>query len=377
MRTLLTLVSAVRTSTTTGNLLFYVTLIIGLLIPWTIALTSGNLEIPHNDSWAYSRIAQTWSETGEIKLLGWNRASLVGQFYILGPLAESLFYQQTFVTILSGLMLLSIYSILRIHIGNQRAGFAILLISVFPGYGLLSTSYMTDIPMFSAIFISLAIGAKSFRKDSRGLYLAAIIFGLWGVTIREQAIAAPIAVFITFLFLRKGFKKLSIGFCSLIFVVSLIAILFFEIWRSQLPWADPPSFTLRNNPLFSIASGLVKGWFTLSLVAGLAIVPHLSSGNITKKLFVPGLMMISMGIFFWMWPIPDQFFLPNYLSINGSYSEVLGPVSKIYATSFWLFYVCLALFLGALCFSLIVRAPKNTDPLLATFTFLTAVGIAL
>ena len=360
-----------------GNFLLYLTFLIGLIIPWVIALTTGNLDIPHNDAWSHSRIAQSWAETGEIKLLGWNRAALVGQIFVLGPFASSLFYQQTFVTFLSGLALVSIYSILKAHIGSERAGLSILLISIFPGYSLLSTSYMTDIPMLSAIFISLALGDKSFRSDSRLLYLAASISGIWGVTIREQAIAAPIAIFITFLLLRKKLKKLSFKFCSVIFVLSLFLILIFEMWRSQLPWSDPPLIQLNDNPLYSVASGFVKGWFTLSLITGIPMLLELRRRRIIRNFFPFGLLIFSLGIFFWLLPFPDQFFLPNYTSISGSYSQVLGPASTIFSTKFWLLYIVFSLFLGSISFSLLIGAQKNLDPLLTIFTLLTAVGTML
>src|SRR5579884_3238448 len=65
-------------------------IVLGVLLPVVVAAATGNLSIPHNDAWSYSRIAQTFGRTGHIRLLDWNRSALVGQFVVLGPLASSI-----------------------------------------------------------------------------------------------------------------------------------------------------------------------------------------------------------------------------------------------------------------------------------------------
>jgi hypothetical protein len=45
--------------------------------PLLLAALTRSLTIPHNDSWAYARIAQHYAQSGSIELVGWN-CSAVG-----------------------------------------------------------------------------------------------------------------------------------------------------------------------------------------------------------------------------------------------------------------------------------------------------------
>ena len=102
---------------------------IGTILPWLVALLSGNLVIPHNDAWSHSKIGQIFGQTGEFQLQSWNGSALVGQIVILGPYASSIFIQQTFVTLMTVLSLLAVRSILKESLNNGLSGFAIFLIS--------------------------------------------------------------------------------------------------------------------------------------------------------------------------------------------------------------------------------------------------------
>ena len=66
----------------------------GVGLPLLVAAITGNLAISHNDSWAYSRIAQTLWDTGHLRLLNWNDMTLIGQVVMIGPLGSSIIAQQ-------------------------------------------------------------------------------------------------------------------------------------------------------------------------------------------------------------------------------------------------------------------------------------------
>jgi hypothetical protein len=51
----------------TRNILLIAAICFGVLLPFLIALSSGNLAIPHNDAWSHSRIAKTFADTGEFE----------------------------------------------------------------------------------------------------------------------------------------------------------------------------------------------------------------------------------------------------------------------------------------------------------------------
>src|SRR5436305_13929403 len=69
--------------------------------PMLLAVFTGSLAIPHNDAWAYSLIAEHYARSGSIQLVGWNRAALVGQIVVLGPLGGSIVVQNLFVAVLA------------------------------------------------------------------------------------------------------------------------------------------------------------------------------------------------------------------------------------------------------------------------------------
>jgi hypothetical protein len=53
-------------------------------IPFALAVVTDSLAIPHNDAWAYSRIAQAFARGEGFHLVGWNRVFLLGQVALFG-----------------------------------------------------------------------------------------------------------------------------------------------------------------------------------------------------------------------------------------------------------------------------------------------------
>ncbi len=179
--------------------------LIGVLLPVTVAALSGNLAIPHNDGWAYSRIAETFGRTGRIELVGWNRSTLLGQVVPLGPLARSIVAQQLFIAVCSLVFLTSVHELLLPRLGAARAGVATVVVALWPGYALLSTSFMGDIPALALAGVTVLVGTRALERDSPWLFVVAMLIGLWGCTVRLQAIAAPAAVALAFLLAsRRG-----------------------------------------------------------------------------------------------------------------------------------------------------------------------------
>jgi hypothetical protein len=351
-----------------------IAIILGVVIPWIIAAYSGNLQIPHNDAWAYSRIAKNFAETGEINLLGWNRSALVGQIFVLGPLAKFISIQQTFISLLAIIGLISIYLILKVHIGSTYSGISVLLITLFPGFGLLATQFMTDIPTFSAMFFSLYLAQKSFIVDSKFLFLFSVLVSVWGVTIREHALASLASLFVVYLFTKPRLKNLNTKFGVIVFLGSIGFIVWFQLWRSSLVGNDPPEFGFRENVPVAVVSGLIKGWFNLSLVLSVIFILMFERSWLSRKYLSLASISLFIGLVFWVYPYLDQFFLPNYLSINGAYSEVLSPSVKLIATEFWIAYVIFALIFGSLSFALFIQSKKNIEPLLTAFGLFTFMG---
>ena len=73
--------------------------------------------IPHNDDWAYSRIALDLAEHGELNLVGWNQMNLVGHLVwalpfvaLLGASLETLHIAQA---VAAALGLVAVYLLVR------------------------------------------------------------------------------------------------------------------------------------------------------------------------------------------------------------------------------------------------------------------------
>ena len=179
-------------------------LVVGVAVPAVVALAGGALLIPHNDDFAYRRAAQSWFETGEIRLTGWSVMTLVGQLAFTLPF-QWLLGGSPWAFAAAGLALASIglaagYALARRLLAPAEAAFAVLLLVVTPGFLRNVPTFMTDIPALSAELLCLALGGVAVARTAeagRWRWLAAsLVAGAWAFSIREFAIAAPAAVLV-------------------------------------------------------------------------------------------------------------------------------------------------------------------------------------
>ncbi len=358
------------------NRILLLALLFGSVLPTTISWLSGNLGIPHNDAWAYSRIAQEYALTGQIQLLGWNRASLVGQFIPFQELFQSLKTQHVVVSLFSIILILSVYQVLRNYVSDSQASVGALIIAVWPGYALLSTSFMSDVPTMSTTFLALALAHKSINKDNFVLLGFSLVIGFWSFSMREQALAAPIAIIIwAFLYYRKTSKAriLQIGILTL---CSLLVIIVFQLWRAGLPNSDPASFEFRTNGFFVAASGFTRAYFEFALVIVPAAVLVGARPRINKLRILVAFLILALGVFQYSYAGVAEFFLPNYLSISGSYSSVLPPTANVFPEFIWTIVIFSSIALGILAIFLL---PDRKPPvnLISIFSALVVLGTSL
>ena len=94
--------------------------------------------------------------------------------------------------------------------------------------------------MMAGISGALYFGSR-FISAGRPLHLAlAAGFGLWGVTVREQALAALVAVLAAGLAYRRDRRAAS----ALISFLALTLVMVFEVWRRSQAGDDPPQLGL-------------------------------------------------------------------------------------------------------------------------------------
>lgn len=250
-----------------------VLLTIGVAIPVVVGSLSGAILIPHNDDPSMRRVALGLFETGRLALNGWTSMTLIGQVLFVQPfLWVTSGGPWAFAAATATLAVLGIgssYLLARRLLSVRRAALAVLGILVFPGFVLNTTSFMTDVPAWSASMVCLALGARALDRSGprRWAWLAAALaVGCFAFSIRDFAIAAPAAVLLAGVaaepaprrryWLLAGVVVLAV--CAAIYVVCVGLPGRFEPRLQGITPAD--------------VNGLGKGIATLALVLSPAIV---------------------------------------------------------------------------------------------------------
>lgn len=342
-------------------------------LPLTLAITSGSISIPHNDSWAYSRIAVDFARTGSIHLINWNRASLVGQFVPLGPLGRLLVLQQCYVAVLALVTLGCVY---QFFLARAEARTALVLTAVmmfFPGFGLLATSFMEDVPMLAGVFGCLVLGDVALRRNSQLVLVLAVLAGLWGFTVREQALAAPVAVLIAYYVQLRGSGERGLRSLSPLLTISVIAVscvVAFEKWRRALPNSDT------GNSHFSphiFVNGCIASYFTLALLVCPVVLTRVDPrrwsrsatlvAGLTALLAVYGVIRLKSGLL-----------LGNYFDRYGPYPAAGNGLRHPIPAVLWAAAVCIAVVSGVLLSGAVVTHWRQLDLPLGLFTVMTILG---
>jgi hypothetical protein len=173
-------------------------------LPAVVGIASGAISVPHNDDFAYRRPALVLYETGRLELTGWAVMTLVGQLAATMPLlwltGGSQWAFGATTAIFAVVAIVASYALARRLLAPTFAGFAVLLTVLVPGFMVYTTAYMTEIPTFAMEMSCLAIGAAALHRspqDGRWRWLvASLAVGCYAFSIREYAIAAPIAVLV-------------------------------------------------------------------------------------------------------------------------------------------------------------------------------------
>jgi hypothetical protein len=172
-------------------------------LPAILGIVSGALDIPHNDDFDYRRIALNLWSTGRLEMRGWGVMSLIGQILFIQPFlwlsggAPWAFAAATASLTIAGLV--GAYVLIRRVLGTAATSLAVLAAVLVPGFLVNTTSFMTDVPGLACEFVCLALGSAAIGRSgeiSWRLMIASLAVGLFGVSIRETALAAPVAVIV-------------------------------------------------------------------------------------------------------------------------------------------------------------------------------------
>jgi len=328
----------------------------------------GSLTIPHNDSWAHSRIAESLAENHVIQLVGFNRSSLIGMIILAAifggtPLAGS------FVSLICAFASLYwVYMMTRRYASRFWSTIAVSLLACYPGFFLLSTSFMSDIPMLAGITGCLYF-AILYQENPKYIFLVfSFIIGIWGVTVREQAIAAVIAVAVALMLSRPTRKP---GLWYLIF--SMVLILFFELWRRSLAFDDPPQVGIDIG--YGIKSALMFIILLACFMSPLVLAQIIHKKYSGRQYLL--MAIISMPSLLLLVRMREGALLGNYIANHGAYAgDILGyrPGVSIPLLSF--FAMCGSIFSGSFIVVLIEKF-KRKFSLLFLFSIFYFAGTVL
>jgi len=346
--------------------------IIGVCVamPTVLAAVTGNLAIPHNDAWAYSLITERFAKTGAIRLVGWNHPFSVGQVVALGPLGSSIVTQQLFVAVVAMAALGATFVLLSTAMSPARALFGVAVVGAFPGLGLLSTSFMGDVPTYCTIILTLLIGRGAIeRRSSTGLALAVAI-GVWGFTIRESAIAASacvlICAFVTWTDSQKRRQVVALAGLSMTVAVALLA------WRRSLANGQPPVLVVHPKAGAIVCA---DAWFTL----GLLLLPATAATLRPSSWSAPArwAAVITAGVGAVPLARLHGLLLGNYLDAHGAYSIVLLGTRHVLPSPVWGPLQVGAWVGGTLLSGELVDGFRRLDLSVRWFAALTALGTSV
>jgi hypothetical protein len=337
-------------------------------LPLLSAYGTSSIAIPHNDDWAFSRVALTLADTGRLELVGWGQMNLIGHVLwaqpflaVFGRSQEVLHVAQA-VAAATGLLLA--YLVLRVFLARDRALFATAVFAAFPGYALLSTGFMTDTTAFAAQMGCVYAGllALEVRKHTKWFVALSVALGFFAFTIREIALAAPLAVLVGRFALpstRRNRREIS----ALIALVLLFAA-GFSVWRHTLPDDDQAPWLFGHGGYYARFEQLARAYFTCAfaaLPALLLALPAIARDLRSRRSLVAAASILVLGaVTILRQPAgPFTLFTGNLLTRQGAVNVTLSGRQALFPPWVWIVLTLAALLAGALLAVVLTAAAKR------------------
>lgn len=303
---------------------------------------TGSLGIPHNDAWSYGKTALAFAGTGQMHLQGWGQMFLLGQIVTTVPFLLVFGSHESTLQIYGAaaatLTLACTYLLARRCTTRWRAVALVVIVSLFSGFGLLTASYMTDLPSAGAALLCLVLGARAVRHRDLAWLSAAFVAGLWALTIREQMLAAPMAVgfcAVIALGVTRMFRVIAAALTAATVGICAAG----EHFRHMMPWADAPPWRLSELHLW-LPPTLLPSYLTISLVVlplSLWAVLGLRGRDFVHAGRVTGWLLGALAVGYVAYKQPgSRLTLPNYLDPSGAYPDAaVGWAPVIFGPAKW------------------------------------------
>jgi hypothetical protein len=316
-----------------------------VLVAFSLAVTRiTGAAVPQNDDWSYVKGAFLLHDTGGVRLQGWGQMFLLGQTYTAQPLLW-VFGNKTFALDLYGAGMAIVwfwcaYLLGKRCLGPGRGLLLVLALALWPGMGLLVSSFMTDLPAAATSLLAMVLGLRAIDRQSRLWLGLSILAGIWSFTIREQFVMGLGAVLVAALVSRTPSRRFRIEATVGIGLAAVVCAAL-EHFRHQLPHADVAPFGFSTLDLSHVPDSLTKVPFTIGLEFAPVLVwvlltlrgrDWLAPGRLVGWAF--GLLILAVQMD-WVSGTPRAV-LSNYLTPQGGFGvAVVGRVPTIFPPELW------------------------------------------
>lgn len=330
--------------------------LIGVGIPFGLAAAAGAIGIPTLDDWLYMRAANGLLNTGAVEMVQ-HSAAVIGQLLLVQPFlwlsGGDAWAFTAFGLVMTSVGITCTYLVARRYIGIASAALVALLIVAFPGFLRESASFMTDVPAYALIMLSLLLGTRWFQGDGgRVTLLLAVAAGLLAVSIREFAIAAPVAILLAAWGRNRADERWWLAWLTGITLVVIVLVVVAASGANRVAPGTPGKSVILSFAFLGAA------FATLALVLLPALVLFASSRMATvRPQIVAAASIASMLVVL----APTGPLLGNVWTPNGIGGDLLlgGYRDRIFGGRLWPVFEQLAIFAAVLAISLIFSRARR------------------
>jgi hypothetical protein len=355
----LDIVAGVRKSLDRRDVLAIAVLVlIGVGIPLWLAAAAGAIGIPTVDDWVYTQGADSLFRIGIVTLPGHTTAA-IGQLLLVQPLlwlskGEPWAYT-VFGLVMVGVTIVFTFLLARRFLERPAAIFTVGLLLAFPGLEREGASFMTDVPAFGLSVMCLWLGTKWLQgQGGRAVLVGSIAIGILALSIREFAVAAPLAVAVTAWI--RGTRRDRIWLTGLLVVLLAAIAGVLAIAGSANRFVPGPP---RGSLALSVA--IIGGAFAtinavllpLIIAAARSRIWSLTPRELVTASIVGLLVVLS----------PTGVLIGNYWTVNGIGSDLLlaGTRELVFGGRIWALFEQLAILSTVLLVAMFLGFAARND----------------
>lgn len=198
-----------------------------------IAIINPIGDFPLNDDWSYAKPVQSLLNGEGIQFTGWMSMTLFTQV-VWGALWCKIF-GFSFTVLRCSTLFLSLLGVIytfrllkEFEIKETTAWWLSLLVMFNPIYVNLSFTFMTDVPFFAIVMMSIFYFTRSCKYHKKSDWVLAMLFMLIGVLTRQLALVVPFAFLLVGIYRKIVERETRLWYYALPFLVALVSFLIYQ-----------------------------------------------------------------------------------------------------------------------------------------------------